>query len=413
LLFSLLAIAMTTTFPPSSAGPPDKVALGAIEWMRKNLFNSWLNGILSLVILYFFVSIGLSLFQWATTTAQWEVIPANWPLYFAGRYPSEQYWRLWMIVGIIATLSGLSWGVLARNSPKVYGIGGLFALGGLTLFSFIAPTPIPYRLLMVGMVILLAATTWVGHQAGRSVPSLGKWVSFAWMASFFVVMWLMAGGFGLPPVSTNNWGGLLLTLFISVVSIFLCFPLGILLALGRQSTLPVIRLISVLYIEIVRGVPLIAILFIGQNMIPLFLPTGIRPANVLRAIIGLTIFSAAYLAENVRGGIQAIPRGQIEASNALGINSFLTTLFIVLPQALKVSIPAIVGQFISLFQDTTLLSIVSILELLGIGRSVLANPNFIGRYWEVYLFVGVIYWLFCYLMSLGSRRIEKSLTTSH
>jgi len=198
-----------------------------------------------------------------------------------------------------------------------------------------------------------------------------------------------------------------------VVSILLCFPMGVLLALGRQSSLPIVRLFSVMYIEIIRGVPLIAILFIGQNMIPLFLPQGMRPDNVYRAILGLTLFSAAYLAENVRGGLQAIPRGQMEAAYALGLNPALTTLLIILPQALKISIPAIVGQFISLFQDTTLLSIVSILELLGISRSILANPSFIGRYWEVYLFIGVIYWLFCYLMSIGSRRIEASLNTEH
>jgi general L-amino acid transport system permease protein len=214
-------------------------------------------------------------------------------------------------------------------------------------------------------------------------------------------------------VATSLWGGLLLTIFMAVVSIFLCFPLGVLLALGRQSSLPVIRWLSVLYIELVRGIPLIAILFIGQNMIPLFLPQGVRPDNILRAIIGLTVFSAAYLAENVRGGLQAIPRGQTEAANALGLNPMLTTGLIVLPQALKISIPAIVGQFISLLQDTTLLSIVGIIDLLGITRAILANPQFIGRYWEAYIFIGAIYWVLCYGMSLGSRRLEESLNTGH
>jgi len=385
--------------------------MGVVAWLRKNLFNTWFNSILSVVILGAMAWFLLSFFQWATTTAQWNVIPANWPLYFVGRYPPDQYWRLWTILALIGILSGLSWGVLARNVAKLYGAGPLIGIGAAALFAVIMPTPVLYRLLLLGVIGLLVAFAWVGQRLGRAKPEIGQWISFAWMASFFVVMWLLAGGFGLEPVSTNNWGGLTLTLFISVVSILLCFPLGVLLALGRQSSLPIIRLLSVIYIEVIRGVPLIAILFIGQNMIPLFLPQGIRPANVLRAIIGLTLFSAAYLAENVRGGLQAIPRGQVEAANALGLNPALTTGLIVLPQALKVSIPAIVGQFISLFQDTTLLSIVSILELLGISRSILANPNFIGRYWEVYLFIGAIYWLFCYLMSLGSRRIEQSLNT--
>lgn len=403
---------MTTTFPPSS-NPPVQASTGVVAWLRKNLFNSVPNSILSVVLIGVLGWFALSFLQWATTTAKWSVVPANWPLYFVGRYPTDQYWRLWAILGLIGILSGLSWGILARNAAKLYGSGPLAMIGIAALFAVIMPTPVLYRVALLVVIGLVVAFAWVGQRIGRTKPELGKWVSFGWMASFFIVMWLLAGGFGLKPVSTNNWGGLTLTLVVSVVSILLCFPLGVLLALGRQSSLPVIRLVSVLYIEIIRGVPLIAILFIGQNMIPLFLPQGIRPANVLRAIIGLTLFSAAYLAENVRGGLQAIPRGQIEAANALGLNPALTTTLIVLPQALKISIPAIVGQFISLFQDTTLLSIVSILELLGISRAILANPNFIGRYWEVYLFIGAIFWVFCYLMSLASRRLERSLNTGH
>lgn len=384
-----------------------------MAWLRKNLFNNWFNGILTVAISVILVFLGMNFLEWALTVAQWSVVPANWQLYFVGRYPNDQYWRLWAILSLVAILSGLSWGILARNAAQLFTKVSLVCLGALAVFGVIMPAPLTSRLLFLGAVVLLAAAAWGGRKLGHSVEGIGRWISFAWLASFFVVMWLLAGGFGLESVSTGNWGGLLLTLFISVVSILLCFPMGVLLALGRQSSLPIVRLLSVLYIEIIRGVPLIAILFIGQNMIPLFLPQGMRPDNVYRAILGLTLFSAAYLAENVRGGLQAIPRGQMEAAHALGLNPALTTLLIILPQALKISIPAIVGQFISLFQDTTLLSIVSILELLGISRSILANPSFIGRYWEVYLFIGVIYWLFCYLMSIGSRRIEASLNTEH
>jgi general L-amino acid transport system permease protein len=380
-----------------------------LTWLRKNLFNTWFNGILTVVLLFLLVRTVVGVAIWATTTAQWEVIPANLPLYFVGRYPSDQYWRLWVILGIIAVLAGASWGVIARNAPKLFSRNVLIVMGVVALLAVLTPTPPLYRLLLLGVEAILLISAWVGRQAGRRVPALGQWLSFAWVFSFFVVFWLLSGGLGLEEVGTNDWGGLLLTVFIAVVSIALSFPIGVIMALGRQSNLPILRWLSVVYIELIRGVPLIAILFIGQNMIPLFLPQGIRPENVYRAIIGLTMFSSAYLAENVRGGLQAIPRGQIEAAKAVGLNPVLTTALIVLPQALKISIPAIVGQFISLFQDTTLLSIVAIVELLGISRAILANPNFIGRYWEVYLFIGVIYWVFCYAMSLGSRRLEASL----
>ncbi|MBE9069984.1 amino acid ABC transporter permease [Leptolyngbya cf. ectocarpi LEGE 11479] len=220
------------------------------------------------------------------------------------------------------------------------------------------------------------------------------------------------GGFlGFKPIGTNNWGGLTLTLFLAITGIALCFPIGVLMALGRRSNLPIIKGLSIAYIELIRGVPLISILFMGQVMIPLFLPEGVRPDNIVRAIVGLTLFSSAYLAENVRAGLQAIPRGQNEAAASLGLNNPLTLSLIVLPQALKVAIPAIVGQFISLFQDTTLLGIVGLVELLGISNSILANPKYLGDYAEVFLFIALLYWFFCYAMSLGSRRIEQALNT--
>jgi len=411
---------MTTTHP-SSASPPPIAQVGPVAWLRKNLFSTWFDSILTIVIVVSFLTILKSLLTWAFTIAQWEIIPANLPLFFVGRYPADQRWRIWVILGLIVSLSGITWGVLARNVRTLFTRPLLICLGILALLIVIFPmsvqnpysATIPTRLLLLGALGLLLATAWLGRRVGQQVPGLGKWLSLSWFLSFFVVLWLMAGGFGLRPVPTSNWGGLMLTILIAVVSIVLCFPLGVLLALGRQSSFPVIRWLSILYIELIRGVPLIAILFIGQNMIPLFLPQGMRPDNVLRAIIGLTIFSAAYLAENVRGGLQSIPRGQVEAANALGLNPVLATSLIVLPQALKVSIPAIVGQFISLLQDTTLLSIVSIVELLGITRAILANPQFLGRYWEAYLFIGVIYWVFCYAMSWGSRRLEESLNTGH
>ena len=192
-----------------------------------------------------------------------------------------------------------------------------------------------------------------------------------------------------------------------MVSIVLSFPFGVLLALGRQSQLPAIRWLSIAYIELIRGLPLIGILFMAQVMLPLVLPADVRPERVVRAIAGFTLFSAAYLAENVRGGLQSVPRGQTEAAKALGLSTPLVLALITLPQALKAVIPSIVGQFISLFKDTSLLTIVGLVDLLGISQSILANPKFLGRYAEVYLFIALIYWVCCYSMFLASKRLEK------
>ena len=402
-----------TTAHPSTASPPPIAQVGAIAWVRKNLFSNWFNTLLTVVLGLVLGRTLIGFLTWATTTAKWQLIPANLSLFFIGRYPVSEMWRIWCVLALIAALGGLSWGVLARNVPQLFSRTTLMILGLIGAIAVLMPTPVPFRILLLAIEGLVVAAAWGGRILGHRVPKLGQWLAFAWSFSFLVVWWLIAGGLGLVPVGTTNWGGLMLTVFMAVVSILLCFPLGILLALGRQSSLPVIRGLSVGFIEVVRGVPLIALLFVGSNMIPLFLPTSIRPNLVVRAIIGLTLFSAAYLAENVRGGLQSIPRGQAEAANALGLNSGLTTALIVLPQALKVSIPAIVGQFISLLQDTTLVSILGLFDLLGISRTILANPQFIGRYAEAYIFIGVIYWVFCYAMSVGSRQIEKQLNTEH
>ena len=213
----------------------------------------------------------------------------------------------------------------------------------------------------------------------------------------------------MPVVKTNLWGGLLLTFLLTIVGIVFSFPIGVLLALGRRSNLPVVRWFSIGYIELVRGVPLITILFMAQLMLPLFLPANMTVDRVLRAMVGITLFSAAYLAENVRGGLQAIPKGQFEAAFALGLGSAQTMIFIILPQALRLIIPILVGQFISLFKDTSLVSIVGLLDLVGIGKTVLAQPEFLGLQREVYAFISLLYWVLSYAMSYMSQRLEVSL----
>ena len=383
-----------------------------IEWLRKNFFSTWHNSLLSLILFSLILWGIINFISWSTTEAEWQVIKVNLPLLMVGRYPKDQYWRIWLMVSIISSLFGLSCGVIARNSAKLLTLPVLILIAVLPIIILFFPVNLPFKLLLIVMVILVITTAWIGKKIGIKNSNLGQYLSFSWLVAFLLILWLIGGGLGLKSVSTNDWGGLKLTILMAVVSIFLSFPLGVLLALGRQSTLPVMRIFSIGYIEIIRGLPLISILFMGQIMIPLFLPDGMRPDRILRAILGLTLFSSAYLAENVRSGLQSVPRGQTEAARALGLNTPLSLGLIVLPQALKVAIPSIVGQFISLFQDTTLLSIVGLVELLGISRSILAQPQFLGDYAEVYLFDGVLFWIICYAMSFGSRQLEKKLNTT-
>jgi general L-amino acid transport system permease protein len=390
--------------------PPPTESPTPWNWARKNLFSTWYNSILTVVCLIVAFQTVKGIIVWATTKAQWRVLEANLPLFFAGRFPSESYWRLWIVAGIIALLGGLTWGNIQREE-RLWNAPTLILLGAAVVGAVITPIDQTSRFYLLGIII--AATA--GYVTARQInPKIMGWMPGIWALSFPLILWLIKGGLGLREVSTNDWGGLVLTLFLAIISIVLSFPLGVLLALGRQSSLPVVKLLSTLYIEIVRGLPLIGILFLGQVMLQLFLPPEYPKLDrVVRAIAGLTLFSAAYLAENVRGGLQAVPRGQIEAARAIGLNTPLLTILIVLPQALRTVIPAIGGQFIGLFMDTSLLALFGMLELIGISRAILANPSYIGRYAEVYIFVGLIYWVFCYSMSLASRKIERSLEKSH
>ncbi len=386
--------------------PPVSPSLSPVEWVRKNLFSTWYNGILTVVFLFLLFQGLKSLIIWLVTQAQWAVVKTNLRLFFVGLYPQELYWRVWLSVGIIAAIAGLCWGFSQKNS-RLWSRAVLLTLVIAVAAVVFLPVEITSRLWLLAIIFVAATGVLIGRQLP---PTVGNWLPVAWPVSFLIVLWFIKGGLGLEDTSTNAWNGLLLTLLAASISITLSFPIGVLLALGRQSSLPVVRWFSILYIEVIRGLPLIGILYFAQVMLPLFLPPEFPNLDrVVRAIAGLILFSAAYLAENVRGGLQAVPRGQSEAARALGLNPALVVLLIVLPQALKAVIPAIVGQFIGLFKDTSLLAVMGLLELTGISRSILAQPQFQGRYGEVYLFIGVIYWVFCYLMSLASRRLEQQL----
>jgi len=385
------------------------IPFNPVTWLRKNLFNTWYNSLLTLVAAWFLYKLLSGLVPWVLTEANWTPITTSPILYLVGQYPAEHLWRVGLGLLMVSFLFGVSWGTwggvirtFALALVAGYLIGALLPVGlnalGLTV-----------RLYLVGNVVV----TVIGYALGLTRLGRPRWVLAGWGVSVVVTLFLLrgfGGTAGLGEGLTGVWGGLMLNLLLAVVGIAASFPLGVLLALGRRSNLTVIRLLSTLFIELVRGVPLISILFMGSIILPLFLPEDVRIDRVVRALIGITLFSAAYMAENVRGGLQAIPEGQFDAAKAIGLSGPLTTLLIVLPQALRLVIPVIVGQFISLFKDTTLVEIIGLIEILGIGKSiVLGNPAWVSAQAEVYLFIGAVFWVFTYAMSYGSRQLEKVL----
>jgi len=394
-------MAQTDSLPPTVQSP------SPLAWVRENLFNTWYNGILTIICLVVIVQVLSGVISWIFGAAQWTVIQTNLRLLFVGRFPPNLYWRLWTTLALIAGVAALSWGNVTKQNARSWSRSGLIALGVTVALVVFLPIALTARLWLLAIIIIAVA----GYQLGRQLDAnTSRWLPLWWGLSFVVFLWFLKGGLGLESTPTSVWMGLLLTVLTAVISIVLSFPIGVLLALGRQSSLPVVRWLSILYIEVIRGLPLIGILFLAQVMLPLFLPPQFTQLDrVLRAIAGLILFNAAYMAENLRGGLQAIPRGQTEAGSALGLSTPLVVSLIVLPQALRAVIPALVGEFIGLFKDTSLLSLFGLLELTGIARSILAQPQFIGRYAEVYLFIGLIYWVFCYGMSVASQRLERKL----
>ena len=385
--------------------PPLTERSNVLRWMRNNLFGSWLDGILTILGLLFVYWAVKGLLTWAFTAAEWDVVTTNMRLLMVGQFPVENTARLWTALAFMIFLIGNSMSISAR---RAYGLALLLALPALLAFTTIGAENRQWLFILTGV----GALGWV---IGYSQPdAVRKPVVIGWVLLLPIFILLTRGMFSEEPgffqiVPTNLWGGLLLTFLLTVVGILFSFPLGVLLALGRRSEMPVVRLASVGYIELVRGVPLITILFMAQLMLPLFLPTGWTIDRVLRAMVGITLFSAAYLAENVRGGLQAIPKGQFEAAHALGLSSAQTMIFIILPQALRLVIPILVGQFIAVFKDTSLVAIVGLLDLLGIAKTVLSQPEFIGLQREVYAFISLLYWVLSYVMSYLSQRLEARL----
>ena len=387
--------------------------------LRRELFPSVGDGLISVGLLVLILLAVGSLLRWAFVQAQWAVIQVNSTLFAVGRYPIDQQWRLWLLLALLSAAGGLSWGLL-RSHPRQDRGGVLWPRNdrvGASLVALVAlwlPRALDLSLAIQArwwaLAALLLLGRWLSGRFGPRLPA-GLLAGFplVWPALYLAGMVLINGGLGLIEVPPARWGGLLLTLIEATFAILLCFPLGLLLALGRRSDLPLLRWGSVIYIEFIRGAPLITLLFLGQNIIGFLLPGGLAPERVWRAAWVLTGFAAAYLAEAVRSGLAAIPQGQVEAARSLGLSYPQALRTVILPQALRVALPAMVGQFISLLQDTTLLSLIGLLELLGTARTVMANPEFLGRNAEVYFTLAVLFWCCCAALGMGSRALERRL----
>ncbi len=402
---------MSINTNPQVLPPPDPP--GLIKWLRDNLFGNLFNTILtilSLLVVYFLLG---GVIRWFFTTADWRPITKAPLLYVIGSYPREEMWRVGLSVSVVFFLLGLSWG-------KWGGLLKSVSLSLAGLFTILAILPVDHVQLDVAMRTYLGITVFgmvIGYILGRADKLKPNIIYILWLIAPFIIVVLFAGFENsevLRKIATTSWGGLMVTFLLAIGGILISFPIGILLALGRRSTLPVVSAFSTIFIETIRGLPLITILFMFSIILGLFLPADARLDRLLRALMAVIVFSSAYTAENVRGGLQSIDKGQYEAAHALGMNNFQTMVFIVLPQAIKVVIPSIVGQFIALFKDTTLVVIVGINDLLGIGRSVInSESDFLQLQLEVYIFIALIYWVFSYFMSVASRRVETSLGVSN
>jgi general L-amino acid transport system permease protein len=348
---------------------PPVTSVGIIGWARNNLFKGWLNSILTIVTLFFLWKVLPPLIRWAfidsmwmttgkacrdTTGACWSVIYTNLRFIIFGFYPYELHWR-----------------------------------------------PLLAILVLIGLLFY-----------SRDRNHWTKYLGYSWIAGLGLMALLMKGGlFGLAPVETSKWGGLPLTLLLSIFGLTAAYPLGVILALGRQSKMPAVKLLCVLYIELIRGVPLISLLFMSSIIFPLFLPEGVTIHTIFRALAAIILFTAAYIAEVVRGGLQGMSRGQYEAAESLGLNYYLTMRLVILPQALKIVIPPTVSILISAFKDTSLVAIIALWDLLKTTLSVASNPEWMGFSREAFIFIAILYFLGCFSMSNYSRKLERELST--
>ncbi len=359
------------TFKPDQR--PPTMSIGAVAWLREHLFSNWFNSLLTFFAIYL-------IWLLIPPAIRWALIDADWT--GTTRTDCSGEGACWVFIKV-------------RIEQFMYGF---------------YPEQLRWRVdLTVVAVILGAAPLFV-----RAMPKKLVYGPIYLLAIPLISFWLLHGGFfGLEEVPTSKWGGLMLTLVIAVVGIAGAMPLGVLLALGRRSDMPAIRVICVTFIEFWRGVPLITVLFMSSVMLPLFLPEQISIDKLLRALIAVVLFEAAYIAEVVRGGLQAIPKGQYEAAAAMGLGYWRAMGLVILPQALKLVIPGIVNTFIALFKDTSLVIIIGLFDVFNSIHQATVDPAWLGLATEGYVFAALLYWIFCFSMSRYSMRLERQLHTGH
>ena len=361
---------------------PPVATTGILGWLRMNLFSNWINSLISLFVLYILI-------QFIPWILNWTIFAADFKYNFNGE---EIIDRTMCSRVLDPENGGACWAIIyVRFYQFMYGFYPRDEVWRVNL---------SYIMLAVAVVPLLF----------DKFPFRKHFLKFTYVFPV-IAFFLLNGGLGLESVSTNKWGGLLVTLVLGCTGIALAFPLGIVLALGRRSNLPVISMMCTLFIEFIRGVPLITLLFFGMVMLPLFLPEGVNMDGLARVLVAVTLFQSAYMAEVIRGGLQAIPQGQYEAARSIGLSYWQMNMKIVLPQAIRISIPSIVNTSIGLFKDTTLVIIVGLLDLLGIGRGALADTTWLGLAYEVYFFVSLVFFIFTFAMSRYSLYLEKKLKT--
>jgi len=356
--------------------PAPSNSKGPMHWMKEKLFSGPVNTILTLLGLYLIYKI-------VPPVVEWAFIDATWTADVRDECRGDG--------------KGACWAYVSNRFDQ-------------TMYGFY-PAAERWRPNLAGILLLVL-----------TIPLFfEKMPKKAWLGGFILVIFpiiayflIRGGSFGLVPVDTNKWGGLMLTLIISLAGIVTALPLGTVLALGRRSTMPIVKSMSIIFIEFWRGVPLITVLFMSSVMLPLFLPAGTDFDKLARAMIGITLFQAAYVAEVVRGGLQAIPKGQYEAAAAMGLSYWKSMLLVVLPQALKLVIPGLVNTFIALFKDTTLVLIIGLFDILAIVDKVLsADSAWQGFHAEGLVFAALVFWVFCFSMSRYSISLERKLDTGH
>ena len=406
------------TSPAETAKPPVHRRISPGAWMKKNLFSNWYNSLLTVVFGVFIL--------WALYTmikyligVETEIIRVNLRLYMTGRFPTEQLGRLWGAVYVATATVAVFARATVRNAQMKATEAGLdfersnwidvvrrfWPIGALILFTLsFTETITPTLLTLVAAAIGLAAY-WVGGMMPTWLIHRSWIILVAGLVAFYAVLVAFGG------VGWDLWQGFFVNIVITIAGISLAFPLGLMLALGRRSTLPAVRVLSVTYIEFLRGVPMITLLLMGAFALGFLIPGDFQFSLFLRLLIAITLFQSAYIAEVVRGGLQSVPKGQVEAAQSVGLSPWKTMRLVVLPQALRNVIPAMVGQFISLFKDTTLVYIVGLLDLLRAVTISTAQPEFFAQGLEAVVlpFAALYFWVGSYVMSRESRRLEKKL----